>query len=96
MSPALDARGRRPVRPPLHATVHTVDHHIVLNTVHHYGIRGVANNFFRSYLNKKRSLSVLTKKGPTKFLYKVVLLKVPRLVQRFFLINNYMYVLPLR
>ena len=31
-----------------------VDHQILLNKLYHYGIRGVANDLFRSYLNNRK------------------------------------------
>ena len=37
----------------------TVDHHILLNKLDHYGIRGVANNWFTPYLsNRKQFVSI--------------------------------------
>ena len=37
----------------LKKAVDTVDHHILLQKREHYGIRGVANGWFSSYLNKR-------------------------------------------
>ena len=36
----------------------TVDHEILLNKLDHYGIMGHANEFFRSYLPKRRQYTV--------------------------------------
>ena len=49
----------------------TVDHKILLSKLHHYGIRGTANSWFRSYLeNRKQSVfanGVSSKKHYIKF-----------------------------
>ena len=40
----------------------TVDHEILLYKLNHYGIRGHANNFFRSYLSNRKQFTVINKK----------------------------------
>ena len=37
----------------------TVDHEILLSKLSHYGIRGHANNFFRSYLSNRKQFTVV-------------------------------------
>ena len=34
----------------------TVNHNILLNKLHHYGIRGKMNDWFKSYLNERKQL----------------------------------------
>ena len=38
---------------------HTVNHDILLNKLAHYGIRGHANEFFRSYLSNHRQYAIV-------------------------------------
>ena len=37
----------------------TVDHNILLHKLSHYGIRGVINDWFRSYLNGRKRENLL-------------------------------------
>ena len=47
----------------------TVDHEILLSKLDHYGIRGIANDWFRSYLsNRSQFVVILNPKSKRKFL----------------------------
>ena len=43
----------------------TVDHDILFQKLHHYGIRGIANNFFRSFLKKRTQLVSIDNENST-------------------------------
>ena len=43
----------------------TVDHDILLQKLHHYGIRGIANNFFRSFLKNRTQLVSIDNENST-------------------------------
>jgi len=45
-------------------TFDTADHQILLNTSYHYGIRGVANDFLRSYLNNRKQFVFVNQQRP--------------------------------
>jgi len=50
-----------------------VDHSILLYKLDHYGIRGKSNDWFRSYLNKRRQLvSVSGVNSSTKYIDQIV------------------------
>ena len=52
----------------------TVDHIILLTKLDHYGIRGIGNTWFRSYLNNRRQYFQYDK---NKSNYQVILYGVP-------------------
>ena len=43
----------------------TLDHDILLQKLHHYGIRGIANNFFRSFLINRTQLASIANENST-------------------------------
>ena len=43
----------------------TVDHEILLEKLHHYGIRGTANNWFRSYLSNRQQFVTINGQNST-------------------------------
>ena len=47
----------------LEKAFNTVDHQILLQKLHHYGIRGLAHNWFRSYLSNRQQFVFIS--GPS-------------------------------
>ena len=43
----------------------TINHNILLQKLRHYGIRGIANNFFRSYLENRTQLLSIANENST-------------------------------
>ena len=53
----------------------TVDHEILLKKLSHYGIRGIANEWFCSYLTKKNNMLLLEIKYQLEMKYQQEFLK---------------------